>query len=79
MMLENTMPHIGAQNKYAGHDGHGIYYRLKLQLVGDYTKYAVDAVNAIYAPLCPHYLIADLGPTWDITDAIGQLGTSETH
>ena len=48
---ELTLPHIGAQNKYAGHDGHGISCRFKLLLVRGHNKYAVDDVNATYRVL----------------------------
>ena len=69
------MPHIGAQNKYAGQDGHGIYYRFKLFLIGDIGNYAVDNVNAICARSCA----ISLGPTGDITDVNDQLGITRTQ
>lgn len=63
-MLGNLHAHIGARNKYARHDGHGIYCRYKLFLIQDGRKYAIDNVNAICARSCA----TSLGPTWEITD-----------
>ena len=68
---EITLPHIGAQNKLAGHEGHGIYYRFKLFLIGDIGNYAVDNVNAICARSCA----ISLGPIWGINDVNDQPGT----
>ena len=60
-------------NKYARHDGHGIYCRFELFLIQDGPKYAIDNANAICACSCA----ISLGPTWDITDVTPTLDFKE--